>query len=37
MKISIYDREIFKWDDLVGTGQFEVIKEGLHTLPIYLK
>lgn len=22
MKVSIYDREIFKWDDLVGTGQF---------------
>ena len=36
MKVSIYDREIFKWDDLVGQTSFEVNKTGLFFLPVYL-
>lgn len=30
MKVSVYDREVFRWDDLVGEGTFEVIKAGAH-------
>lgn len=36
MKVSIYDRELFKWDDLVGQTSFEVNKTGLFFLPVYL-
>lgn len=37
MKVSVYDREVFKWDDLVGVGNFEVNKTGIHIIPIYMK
>ena len=37
MRVSVYDREVFRWDDLVGEGNFEVLKTGEHKLPISLK
>lgn len=36
MKVSVYDKEMFKFDDLVGSGEFEVVKLGLHEIPLYL-
>ena len=37
MKISVYDREVFKWDEIVGEGKVEVVKTGQKIIPIYLK
>ncbi len=36
MKISVYDREVFKWDEIVGEGKVEVVKTGQKIIPIYL-
>jgi hypothetical protein len=37
MKVSVFGRQIFKWDEEVGTGQAEIVKEGQYSLPISLK
>jgi hypothetical protein len=37
MKVSIYQRQIFKWDEEIGVGSFKITKEGEYTLPIYQK
>lgn len=36
MRVSVYDRELFKWDDLVGQNKFEVVRTGVNLLPVYL-
>jgi hypothetical protein len=37
MKISVYDTELFKWDEIVEEGKVEVVKTGQKIIPIYLK
>lgn len=37
MRVSIYNREIFRWDDLVGEANFTVKQTGYYTLPVELK
>jgi hypothetical protein len=37
MKISIYSREIFKWDELVGEATIDLIKTGRVLIPVFLK
>lgn len=37
MRVSVYSREMFRWDDLVGEARLEIIKTGIHLVPIFLK
>lgn len=37
MKVSVYDQELFKWDDLIGSGEILIETQGVQTVPIYLK
>jgi hypothetical protein len=37
MKMAVFGRQIFKWDEEVGMGEIDIAKEGKYVLPIYYK